>query len=118
MGAEAVNAACTEGPGAMVRAGGHTWNIPYMFVTLDVSQLEMSSLKASKPSNRPAMSVIDETVQPEIGPYVLRAVARSSFHIWTAVSRAALVTRDGGGGDNGGGDGGEGGGAGETQPEA
>jgi len=81
----------------MVRAGGHTWNIACMFVTLDVSQLEMSSLKASKPSNRPPMSVIDETVQPEIGPYVLRAVARSSFHIWTAVSRAALVTRDGGG---------------------
>ena len=108
-----MNAACTEGPGAMVRAGGHTWNIACMFVTLDVSQLEMSSLKASKPSNRPPMSVIDETVQPEIGPYVLRAVARSLFHSWTAVSRAALVTKDGGGegegwGESGGDDGGGG----------
>ena len=89
-----------------------------MSVTLEVSQLEMSSLKFDKSENSEPMSVIAETVQPEIGPYVLRAVARSSFHIWTAVSRAALVTRDGGGGDNGGGDGGGGGGAGETQPEA
>ena len=88
-----------------------------MSVTLEVSQLEMSSLKFDKSENSEPMSVIAETVQPEIGPYVLRAVARSSFHSWTAVSRAALVTRDGGGGDNGGGDGGEGGGAGETQPE-
>ena len=66
-------------------------NILYMLVTPDVSQLEMSSLKVSKPRNRVPMSVIDETTQPEIGPYVLRAVAWSLTHIWTAVSREAWV---------------------------
>jgi hypothetical protein len=84
-----------------------------MSVTLEVSQLEMSSLKFDKSENSEPMSVIAETVQPEIGPYVLRAVARSLFHSWTAVSRAALVTKDGGGegegwGESGGGDGGGG----------
>ena len=66
-------------------------NIQYMLVTPDVSQLEMSSLKVFKPENRFPMSVIDETTQPEIGPYVLRAVAWSLTHIWTAVSREAWV---------------------------
>ena len=66
-------------------------NIQYMLVTPDVSQLEMSSLNVCKPENRSPMSVIDETTQPEIGPYVLRAVAWSLTHIWTAVSREALV---------------------------
>ena len=89
----------------------------FMFVTLDVPQLETFSLNVAKLRNRLPMSVIDETPQPEIGPYVLRAVARSLFHIWTAVSREAFVTKDGGGGGAGGGDGGGGGGAGETQPE-
>ena len=66
-------------------------NILYMLVTPDVSQLEMSSLKVSKPLNRVPMSVIDETTQTEGGPYVLRAVAWSLTHIWTAVSREAWV---------------------------
>ena len=70
----------------------------FMFVTLDVPQLETFSLNVAKLRNRLPMSVIDETPQPEIGPYVLRAVARSLFHIWTAVSREAFVTKDGGGG--------------------
>ena len=65
-----------------------------MSVTLDVSQLETSSLNVSKPSNSSRMSVIDETTQPEIGPYVLRAAARSLTHIWTAVSREASVACD------------------------
>ena len=77
-----------------------------MFVTLEVSQLETFSLNVAKLRNRLPMSVIDETVQPEIGPYVLRAVARSLFHIWTAVFREAVVTKDGGGGGNGGAGGG------------
>ena len=63
----------------------------FMFVTLDVPQLETFSLNVAKLRNRLPMSVIDETPQPEIGPYVLRAVARSLFHIWTAVSREAWV---------------------------
>ena len=71
--------------------GGHTLNIQYMLVTPDVSQLEMSSLKVFKPENRVPMSVIDETTQTEGGPYVLRAVAWSLTHIWTAVSREAWV---------------------------
>jgi hypothetical protein len=66
-----------------------------MFVTLDVSQLEMSSLKVFKPKNSSPMSVIDETPQPAIGPYVLRAVAWSLTHSWTAVSREALSAKDG-----------------------
>ena len=77
-----------------------------MFVTLEVSQLETFSLKTFKPENSSLMYVIDETLQPEIGPYVLRAVARSLFHIWTAVFREAVVTKDGGGGGNGGAGGG------------
>eukprot|EP00964_Phaeocystis_antarctica_P082905 scaffold52075_cov69-Phaeocystis_antarctica.AAC.1 len=39
------------------------------------------------------MSEIDETSQPEMGPYVLRAVARSSTHIWTAACSSALVAK-------------------------
>ena len=91
----------------MTHARWRTRNMKSMFVTLDVSQLETSSSKVFKPENSSRMFVIDETSQPEIGPYVLRAVAWSLTHIWTAVSREALVTKDGGGG----------GGAGETQPE-
>ena len=90
-----------------------------MLVTLDVSQLETSSSKVFKPENRSLMFVIDDTPQLEMGPYVLRAVARSLTHIWTAVSREAVVAKDGGGdgdgdGEGGGGegDGGEGGGGG------
>ena len=78
--------------------------MPYMFVTLEVSQLPMSSLKFDKPENSRSMFVIAETPQPEIGPYVLRAVARSSTHIWTAVPREPSFAKDGGdGGDGGGG---------------
>ena len=77
--------------------GGHTMNMAYMFVTLDVSQLETFSLKLFKPENSSLMSVIDETTQPEIGPCVLRAVARSLTHIWTAVFREAVVVKEDGG---------------------
>ena len=93
-----MHAACTEEPtghcGHGTRAGSRTLNMPFMSVTLDVFQLETSSSKVAKPLNRYLMSVIDETTQPEIGPYVLRAVARSLTHIWTAVSREALVASD------------------------
>ena len=49
------------------------------------------------------MSVIDETTQPEIGPYALRAAARLLTHIWTAASRVALVVKVAAQGGEGGG---------------
>ena len=76
------------------RGGGHTSNIQYMLVTLEVSQLETSSLKVFKSEKSSPMSVIAETPQPAIGPYVLRAVAWSLTHICTAVSREALSAKD------------------------
>ena len=75
--------------------------MPYMFVTLEVSQLPMSSLKFDKPENSRSMFVIAETPQLEIGPYVLRAVARSLTHIWTAVPREPSFAKDGGDGGEG-----------------
>ena len=63
----------------------------YMRVTLDVSQLEMSSLKFDTPENSQLMSVIAETPQSEIGPYALRAAALLLTHSWTAACRSALV---------------------------
>ena len=78
-------------------AGGaraeRTQNMPCMLVTLDVSQLDNSSLKFAKSRNSSLMSVIDEKSQPEMGPYVLRAVARPSTHIRTAACSSALVTK-------------------------
>eukprot|EP00964_Phaeocystis_antarctica_P009993 scaffold5448_cov59-Phaeocystis_antarctica.AAC.5 len=74
-----------------------------MSVTLDVFQLETSSSKVSKFMNSCRMSVIDETTQPEIGPYVLRAAARSLTHIWTAACREALVVKVVAAGGEGGG---------------
>ena len=68
-------------------------NISLISVTPDVFQLEKSSLKFAKSRNSPLMSVIDETSQPEMGPYVLRAVARSSTHIRTAACSSALVAK-------------------------
>ena len=70
-----------------------TQNMPCMLVTLDVSQLDNSSLKFAKSRNSSLMSVIDEKSQPEMGPYVLRAVARPSTHIRTAACSSALVTK-------------------------
>ena len=94
--------------GARVGRGVRTLNMPSMTVTLDVSQLETSSSKVAKLRNRSRMSVIDETTQPEIGPYASRAAARSLTHIWTAIFREALVAKD---------DGGEGGDSAEHEPE-
>ena len=73
---------------------GRTENMPPMSLTLDVSQLEISSLNRHKVEgylelNNPFMLVIDETSQLEMGPYVLRAFALSVTHIWTAVFREA-----------------------------
>ena len=62
-------------------------------MTLDVSQLEMSSLKFDTSKNSSTMSVIAETSQSEIGPYSLRAAALSLSHSWTAAFRPALVAK-------------------------
>ena len=108
--------------GGEARAG-RTLNIPDMVVTLEVSQLDTSSLNdADKPLvvNNPLMSVIKETFQLEMGPYVLMVFALP--YIGSAASSSSRVVKakggwgggngDGGGGDGGGGDGVGGGGEG------
>ena len=52
-----------------------TENICCMFVTPDVSQLDMSALNWTKFLKRSDMSVIAETPQLEMGPYVAVADA-------------------------------------------
>ena len=88
-----------------------------MFVTLDVSQLEMSALKLFKLLKRLLMSVILETSQPAIRPYVAVAVVGSVLYARTAVCSSALVVkvwwRGGGLVEGGGGEGDGGGGEGE-----
>jgi len=69
----------------------------YMVVTLDVSQLEMSALKFCKLVKRLLMSVILETSQPAMGPYVLVAVVGLALYARTAVCREALVVKVPGG---------------------
>ena len=65
----------------------------YMVVTLEVSQLEMSVLKFLKPWKRKLMSVIIETSQPAIRPYVSVAVSGLALYACTAVCREALVVK-------------------------
>ena len=50
-----------------------------MFVTLDVSQLDMSALKLFMPKKSQVMLVIAETPQLEMGPYVAVAEAASAL---------------------------------------
>ena len=103
------------------RGGLRTENMPTMLVTLEVSQLDMSALKFRKPSKRLLMSVMAETHQSAMGPYVAMAAAGSALNAWTALFREALVVKvfwivqatSGGLGDGGGGDGDGGGGLGE-----
>ena len=59
------------------------------------------------------MSVIGETFQLAMGPYVAMAAVRLVLYAWTAVCREALVVKVPGGDDGGeGGEGGSGGGGG------
>ena len=58
----------TQGLGARARVE-RTTNMPYIFVTLEVSQADMSALKSLNEPKSPLMSLIAETSQPEIGPY-------------------------------------------------
>jgi len=70
-----------------------TKNIWYMFVTSEVSQLEMSALKFFKLWKREPMSVIIETSQPAMEPYVAVAVVGSVLYSRTAVCSSALVVK-------------------------
>ena len=49
-----------------------------MFVTLEVSQAEISALNSDAPTNMVLMSVMRETSQWEMGPYVAVAFVESS----------------------------------------
>jgi hypothetical protein len=79
-----------------------------MTVTLEVSQLEMSALKSSRPLKRSFMSVMPETSHPAMGPYVASAVSASVLKAATAVISSSLLVNLKGGGKGGGGVGGGG----------
>ena len=68
-----------------------TENIWLMSVTLEVSHPEMSALKFVKSLKRLLMSVIAETSQSAMGPYVAVAAVGLALNAWTAVRREALV---------------------------
>ena len=80
-------------------------NMLYMFVTLEVSQLEMSALKFCKFSKRELMSVIIETSQPAMEPYVSVAAVELASYACTTICREALVVKVSGGGEGEGGSG-------------
>ena len=99
-----------------------------MFVTLDVSQLDMSALKFFKLQKRQLKSVMSETHQSAMTPYFAVAEAASELYNVTASSREALFVKvfddvqtrvvglgesAGGLGEGGGGEGEGGGGLGE-----
>ena len=68
-------------------------NILYMVVTLEVSQLEMSALKFPKFKKSQFMSMIIETSQPAMEPYVSVAAPGLVLYACTAVCREALVVK-------------------------
>ena len=68
-------------------------NMEYMSVTLEVSQLEMSALKFCKPEKSELMSVMAETSQPAMGPYVAMASVGLASYARTAACRSALVVK-------------------------
>eukprot|EP00964_Phaeocystis_antarctica_P079779 scaffold49742_cov60-Phaeocystis_antarctica.AAC.5 len=61
-----------------------TENMPPMFVTPEVSQLEMSALIFCKPSKSWPMSVMADTHQSAMGPNVAVAVVGLALNAWTA----------------------------------
>ena len=83
-GAVAAQAACEEecptGNCERRARGERTSNISSMFVTPEVLQLDMSALKSSEPEKSPLMSVMDETSQVSMGPYVPSAEAGSALY--------------------------------------
>ena len=85
-----------------------------MFVTLEVTQLDMSALKLLFWSKSKLMSVMAETSQSAMGPHLAMAAVGFALKAWTSVIREALVVKiqaEAGGG-LGEGNGGEGGGTG------
>eukprot|EP00964_Phaeocystis_antarctica_P011494 scaffold6358_cov55-Phaeocystis_antarctica.AAC.1 len=64
-----------------------------MSVTLDVSQLETSSLKFCKLYKSQLMSETPETSQSATGPYVTMADAGLALTAWTAVFSASLCVK-------------------------
>ena len=93
----ATQSACTgrarlKAVGVRARAE-HTSNMLCMVVTLEVSQLEMSALKFNKCRKSSLMSVMAETSQSAIGPYVAMAAVGLALYAWTAVFREALVVK-------------------------
>ena len=74
-GAVATQAACTERVrlkawGAQSTRAEHTWNMSLMVVTPEVSQLDTSALKFRKLWKRELMSVMADTHQSAMGPYL------------------------------------------------
>jgi hypothetical protein len=88
-----------------------TKNMLLMSVTLEVSQPElsaefmpeMSALKLVKSRKRELMSVMAETSQSAMGPYVAVAAVGLALNALTAACREALVVKVPGGEDGGGG---------------
>ena len=96
MGAAAAQAACRQRTQLRRRLAGaraeRTRNMAFMFVTLDVSQLDMSALKScSDEAKRLLMSVMAETSQSAMGPYAAVAVSTSALYASAAVLRESLL---------------------------
>ena len=53
----------------------------------------MSALKFCKPEKSELMSVMAETSQPAMGPYVAMAAVALASNAWTTVFRLALVVK-------------------------
>ena len=79
--------------GTAVRGKELTQNMPYMFVTLEVSQPEMSALKWCNPPKSPLISVTRETHQPAMAPYFAMAAAAFESYSVAAVLREALSVK-------------------------
>jgi hypothetical protein len=62
-----------------------------MFVTLEVSHFEISALKFCMPLKSQLMSVMAETSQSAMGPYVAMAAVELALNAWNAICREALV---------------------------
>ena len=84
-----------------------------MSMTLEVSQLDMSAVKFFKSLKSPLISVMAETSQSAMGPYVAIAEVAFALKARTATFRETVLVKvpggDGGDGGDGGGDGGDGG---------
>ena len=97
-GATAARAACRWGGGATEEIRRRAWeertqNISLMSVTLEVSQSDVSALILLNVLKSPLMSVMPETSQSAMGPYVAVAAVELASYAWTAVFRAAVLLK-------------------------